>query len=142
VVSVQSCPVGLPSLLADESAANAATGSASIRTNTYSEMIRRRTGRPPSAGRHGAYHADVDGLEQQVEGPLAGAELALSYLLADASFAVYARRTAAGITRARVAEPILPALVAALWRSRDGAEPRALAVVCADDDAARALAES
>jgi len=103
VVSVQSCPVGLPSLFADVSAANAATGSASIRANTYSETIRRRTGRPPSAGRHGAYHADVDGLEQQVDGPLAGAELALAYLLADESFAAYARRTAAGITRARVA---------------------------------------
>jgi transcription-repair coupling factor (superfamily II helicase) len=84
----------------------------------------------------------VDGLEQQVEGPLAGAELALAYLLGDESFAAYARRTAAGITRARVSEPILPALVAALWHSREGLDPRALAVVCADDDAARALAES
>jgi transcription-repair coupling factor (superfamily II helicase) len=84
----------------------------------------------------------VDGLEQQVDGPLAGAELALAYLLGDADFAAYAARTAAGITRARVSEPILPALVAALWRSREGAAPRALAVVVADDDAARALAES
>ena len=77
-----------------------------------------------------------------MDGPLAGAELALAYLLGDAEFAAYAARTAAGITRARVSEPILPALVAALWRSREGAEPRALAVVVADDDAARALAES
>ena len=77
-----------------------------------------------------------------MDGPLAGAELALAYLLGDESFAAYARRTAAGITRARVSEPILPALVAALWHSRDGAEPRALAVVCADDDDARSLAES
>ncbi len=84
----------------------------------------------------------MDGLEQQVDGPLAGAELALAYLLGDESFAAYARRTAAGITRARVSEPILPALVAALWHSREGLDPRALAVVCADDDAARALAES
>ncbi|HEX5556963.1 MAG TPA: transcription-repair coupling factor [Gaiellales bacterium] len=84
----------------------------------------------------------MDGLEQQVEGPLAGAELALAYLLGDESFAAYARRTAVGITRARVSEPILPALVAALWHSREGLDPRALAVVCADDDAARALAES
>ena len=76
----------------------------------------------------------MDGLEQQVDGPLAGAELALAYLLADESFAAYARRTAAGITRARVAEPILPALAAALWHSREGVEPRALAVVCEDDD--------
>jgi transcription-repair coupling factor (superfamily II helicase) len=84
----------------------------------------------------------VDGLEQQVDGPLAGAELALAYLLGDESFAAYARRTASGITRARVSEPILPALVAALWHSREHLEPRALAVVCADDDAARSLAES
>jgi transcription-repair coupling factor (superfamily II helicase) len=84
----------------------------------------------------------VDGLEQQVDGPLAGAELALGYLLGDEAFAAYAARTAAGITRARVSEPILPALVAALWRSRAGGERRALAVVVADDDAAMALAES
>jgi transcription-repair coupling factor (superfamily II helicase) len=84
----------------------------------------------------------VDGLEQQVDGPLAGAELALAYLLGDGDFAAYAARTAAGITRARVSEPILAALVAALWRSREGAQPRALAVLVADDDAARALAES
>jgi transcription-repair coupling factor (superfamily II helicase) len=84
----------------------------------------------------------VDGLEQQVEGPLAGAELAVPYLLADEAFADYARRTAAGLTRARVSEPILPALAAALWRWREGATPRALAVLVADDDAARSLAES
>ena len=77
-----------------------------------------------------------------MDGPLAGAELALAYLLGDESFGSYARRTAAGITRARVSEPILPALVAALWHSREGAEPRALAVVCTDDDDARSLAES
>ena len=77
-----------------------------------------------------------------MDGPLAGAELALAYMLADESFGAYAKRTAAGITRARVAEPILPALAAALWRSREGVGPRALAVVCEDDDAARALAES
>jgi transcription-repair coupling factor (superfamily II helicase) len=84
----------------------------------------------------------VDGLEQQVDGPLAGAELTLAYLLGDESFAAFARRTAAGITRARVSEPMLPAVAAALWQSREGLEPRALAIVCADDDAARALAES
>ncbi len=77
-----------------------------------------------------------------MDGPLAGAELVLPYLLGDETFAAYADRTAAGLTRARVSEPILPALVAALWRSRAHAEPRALAVVVADDDAARALAES
>ena len=77
-----------------------------------------------------------------MDGPLAGAELALGYLLGDEAFAAYAARTAAGITRARVSEPILPALVAALWRSRAGAEQRALVVVVADDDAAMALAES
>ena len=84
----------------------------------------------------------MDGLEQQVEGPLAGAELAVPYLLADEAFADYARRTAAGLTRARVSEPILPALAAALWRSREGTAPRALAVLVSDDDAARSLAES
>lgn len=84
----------------------------------------------------------MDGLEQQVDGPLAGAELAVDYLLSDASFGDYARRTAAGITRARVSEPMLAALVSALWRSREGMQPRALAVVVADDDAARSLAES
>jgi len=77
-----------------------------------------------------------------VDGPLAGAELTLAYLLGDESFAAFARRTAAGITRARVSEPMLPAVAAALWQSRAGLEPRALAIVCADDDAARALAES
>ncbi len=64
-----------------------------------------------------------------MDGPLAGAELALGYLLGDEDFAAYAARTAAGITRARVSEPILPALVAALWRSRSGADQPALAVV-------------
>ena len=48
-----------------------------------------------------------------MDGPLAGAELAVPYLLADEAFADYARRTAAGLTRARVSEPILPALAAA-----------------------------
>jgi len=84
----------------------------------------------------------VDGLEQQLDAPLAGAELALRYLLGDDAFAAYAERTAGGITRARISEPILPAVVAALWRAREGAEPRALAVVVSDDDAARALAEA
>jgi transcription-repair coupling factor (superfamily II helicase) len=84
----------------------------------------------------------VDGLEHQVDAPLAGAGLALRYLLDDDAFAAYAERTSGGVTRARVSEPILPALVAALWRAREGAEPRALAVVVSDDDAARALAEA
>ncbi len=77
-----------------------------------------------------------------MDAPLAGAELALAYLLHDESFAAYAGRTAGGVTRARVSEPILPAVVAALWHARAGAEPRALAVVVSDDDAARALAEA
>ena len=45
-----------------------------------------------------------------------------------------------GRGRARVSPPLLP-LVAALWRSR-AAEPRGLAVVVADDDAARTLIEA
>ena len=49
------------------------------------------------------------------------------------------RAAAAGIARARVSPPMLPLVAAALWRSRAGAEPRGLAMVVADDDAARSL---
>ncbi len=72
---------------------------------------------------------------------LAGAELALEALVADAEFSAYSRRTAGESTRARVSEALLPLLVAGLWRGRTGLDPRALAVIVADDDAARALAE-
>src|SRR4051794_23055282 len=71
----------------------------------------------------------------------AGAELALAYLETDSDFAAFAERAASGVVRARVSEPLLPLLSAALWRSRAEAEPRGLAVVVADDDAARSLAE-
>jgi transcription-repair coupling factor (superfamily II helicase) len=79
---------------------------------------------------------------QRPDAPLAGAELALPYLLDDADFASFARRAAAGATRARVSEPLLGALVAALWTARAGLEPRGLAVLVGDDDAARALCEA
>ncbi|HYX83847.1 MAG TPA: transcription-repair coupling factor [Gaiellales bacterium] len=84
----------------------------------------------------------TDGMRQRPDAPLAGAELALPYLLDDRDFTAFARRAAAGTARARVSAPLLPALVAALWRSRAGASPRGLAVVVADDEAARTLADA
>ena len=86
--------------------------------------------------------AVAEATRQRPDAPLAGAELALPYLLEDADFATFARRAAAGATRARVSEPLLGALVAALWTSRAGLEPRGLAVLVGDDEAARALCES
>ena len=44
--------------------------------------------------------------------------------------------------RARVSPPMLPLLVAALWRTREQLAPRGLVVVVDDDEAAHALAES
>ena len=84
----------------------------------------------------------TEGIRQRPDAPLAGAELALPYLLDDADFAAFARRAVSGAARARVSEPLLGALVAALWTSRAEAEPRGLAVLVGDDDAARALSES
>jgi transcription-repair coupling factor (superfamily II helicase) len=84
----------------------------------------------------------VEGIRQRPDAPLAGAELALPYLLDDADFAAFARRAASGAARARASEPILGALVAALWTARVGLEPRSLAVLVGDDDAARTLAEA
>ena len=69
----------------------------------------------------------------------AGAELALPYLEGTEEFAAFAARARDGIARARVSPPILPLVVAALWRSREGATPRGLAIVVEDDDAARSL---
>jgi transcription-repair coupling factor (superfamily II helicase) len=86
--------------------------------------------------------AVAEGPRQRPDAPLAGAELALPYLLDDADFATFARRAAAGTARARVSEPLLGALVAALWTARAGLEPRGLAVLVGDDDAARTLSES
>jgi transcription-repair coupling factor (superfamily II helicase) len=71
----------------------------------------------------------------------AGVELAVGYLLADPDFRAFADRARDGVVRARVSDPLLPLLVAALWRSRASAEPRGLAVLVEDDDAARALAD-
>jgi transcription-repair coupling factor (superfamily II helicase) len=73
---------------------------------------------------------------------LAGAELALDYLVADSDLQEFVRRTAREAVRARVSEPLLPAFTAAVWRAREHAERPALAVVVSDDDAARALAEA
>jgi transcription-repair coupling factor (superfamily II helicase) len=84
----------------------------------------------------------TEGIRQRPDAPLAGAELALPYLLDDADFAGFARRAVSGTARARVSEPLLAALVAALWMSRAEAQPRGLAVLVGDDDAARALSES
>ena len=84
----------------------------------------------------------AEGTRKRPEAPLAGAELALPYLLHDADFAAFARRAASGAARARVSEPIMGALVAALWTARAGLEPRALAVLVDDDDDARSLCEA
>jgi transcription-repair coupling factor (superfamily II helicase) len=72
----------------------------------------------------------------------AGAELALPYLLESGEFTAFAAAAARGAVRARVSPPLLPLVAAALWRSRSGLEPRGLAVVVADDDAARTLIEA
>ena len=48
-----------------------------------------------------------EGIRQRPDAPLAGAELALPYLLDDADFAAFARRAASGAARARVSEPLL-----------------------------------
>ncbi len=72
----------------------------------------------------------------------AGAELALPYLLESGEFTAFAAAAAGGAVRARVSPPLLPLVAAALWRSRSGLEPRGLAVVVADDDAARTLIEA
>jgi len=84
----------------------------------------------------------AEGTRQRPDAPLAGAELALPYVLEDADFASFARRAASGATRARVSEPLLGALAAALWTTRSDLEPRGLAVLVGDDDAARTLAEA
>ena len=84
----------------------------------------------------------VEGIRQRPDAPLAGAELALPYLLDDADFAAFARRAASGAPRARASEPMLGALVAALWTARAGLAQRSLAVLVGDDDAARTLAEA
>src|SRR6185312_2706478 len=77
----------------------------------------------------------------EIASALAGAELALPYLLESDDVASFARIAAAGVPRARVSPPMLPLLVAALWRTREQLAPRGLVVVV-DDEAAHALAES
>ena len=96
-----------------------------------------------TAGRSVPFTAAVtEGTRQRPDAPLAGAELALPYLLEDGDFASFARRAASGATRARVSEPLLGALVAALWTTRADLDRRGLAVLVGDDDAARALCEA
>ena len=73
---------------------------------------------------------------------LAGAELALPYLLESDELTGFLRTATAGIGRARVSPPLLPLLAAALWQAREGLDPRGLALVVDDDEAAHALAES
>src|SRR3954452_5737232 len=78
----------------------------------------------------------------EIASALAGAELALPYLLESDDVASFARIAAAGAPRAPVAPPMLPLLVAALWRTREQLAPRGLVLVVDDDEAAHALAES
>jgi transcription-repair coupling factor (superfamily II helicase) len=73
---------------------------------------------------------------------LAGAELALPYLLESEELAAFTRIAADGVARARVSPPMLPLLAAVLWRGREGLSPRGLVLVVDDDEAAHALAES
>jgi hypothetical protein len=78
----------------------------------------------------------------EIASALAGAELALPYLLESDDVASFARIAAGGVPRARVSPPMLPLLVATLWRTREQLAPRGLVVVVDDDEAAHALAES
>ena len=78
----------------------------------------------------------------EIASALAGAELALPYLLESDDIASFARIAAGGVPRARVSPPMLPLLVATLWRTREQLAPRGLVVVVDDDEAAHALAES
>jgi transcription-repair coupling factor (superfamily II helicase) len=86
----------------------------------------------------------TDPLERAPEtvAALAGAELALPYLLESEELAAFTRIAADGVARARVSPPMLPLLAAVLWRGREGLSPRGLVLVVADDEAAHALAES
>jgi len=72
----------------------------------------------------------------------AGVQAATSEVARAADVAAFAARL--GVTpapRARCAEPLLPLLASALWSLRAGEERRGLAVLVADDDRARELAE-
>jgi transcription-repair coupling factor (superfamily II helicase) len=86
----------------------------------------------------------TDPLERapEIAAALAGAELALPYLLESEELAGFTRIAAGGVARARVSPPMLPLLAAVLWRGREGLSPRGLVLVVADDEAAHALAES
>src|SRR5439155_24739640 len=87
-------------------------------------------------------HIDPPERPPEVVSELAGAELALPYLLESPDVAAFTRMAAGGVARARVAEPMLPLLAATLWSSREGLIPRGLAIVVDDDESAHALAEA
>jgi transcription-repair coupling factor (superfamily II helicase) len=73
----------------------------------------------------------------------AGAEIAVAALLDDEALATLAGRLGSAVRlTARVSESMLPLVVAALHRAREGDARPALAVLVADDDAARELAEA
>ena len=74
-------------------------------------------------------HIDPPERPPEVVSELAGAELALPYLLESPDVAAFTRMAAGGVARARVAEPMLPLLAATLWSSREGLIPRGLAIV-------------
>ncbi|HEY0388778.1 MAG TPA: transcription-repair coupling factor [Gaiellales bacterium] len=86
----------------------------------------------------------TDPLERPPEtvSALAGADVALRYLLESDEFASFARIAVDGVPRARVSPPMLPLLAAALWQSRAGLSRRGLVVVVDDDEAAHSLAEA
>ena len=76
--------------------------------------------RPPSMMAARSLPCPLDGWTSRARPP-AGAELALELLARRPGVrGLRPPRTAAGVTRARVSGRILPALGAALWRSRDG----------------------
>jgi hypothetical protein len=87
-------------------------------------------------------HIDPQERPPEVVSELAGAELALPYLLDSPEVAAFTRLAADGVARARVSEPMLPMLAAALWSAREGLTPRGLVVVMDDDESAHALAEA
>src|SRR3954453_7259353 len=111
-------------------------------------MTTRRTGRTSVRVAGGAYHAGVSDLaanplsERAAPGvpPAPVGELALPPLVADKTFAAFAERASREVARARVSEPILPLVAAALWRARQGHERPALAIVVEDDESAHNLA--
>src|SRR5260221_3547913 len=87
-------------------------------------------------------HIDPQERPPEVVSELAGAELALPYLVESREVPAFVRTAADVVARARVSEPMLPLLAAALWSSREGLTPRGLVIVVDDDESAHALAEA